>query len=226
MEEIKLNFINYKKLKHSESLIPNKKIYIRDNDLYKIYTFNTKSRFSIIDTEIPIDRTQIEYLSSMQKYIKKSHLPRGIISYKENDLGVIYNYFKGYKSFENLHLEDKNVMFNNIKSAIIAMNELICFNIYNTDLISQNILYKDNKVELIDLDGPYISCSNSKLKYMYRNFLNSLINILENKLSTKYDKKEVLLILKEIRIILGLNKVFIEKIETSQIDKIESLKLI
>ena len=40
MEEIDLNRREHRKLQSSHPLVPNKKIYVKGNDLYKIYTFD------------------------------------------------------------------------------------------------------------------------------------------------------------------------------------------
>ena len=67
--------------------------------------------------------------------------------------------------------------------------------IYNKDFINKNILYKGEDVQLIDLDGKYIS---NEYCNTYEYFIDNLRTILMQKIRKGYSVKEFLEIMKEV----------------------------
>lgn len=200
-----------------------------DDELYKFdvnFLYNLKYGF-----KMDIDQNQIEMLCEKQKNIHKTKLPKGIVIYQNVVLGVIYDYFDGYDSFLKLHLEDLNIIFLNIRSAIDKNIELLENDIYNVDFTSRNILYKGSNVELIDLDGRYIRNSmSSNVRSVYCYFLESIKSIFLEKLNGNCSLEEYSEFNRELNYLcdsrkMGSNPSFdypydvVDKIEKSRILK-------
>lgn len=134
------------------------------------------------------DVSQIEYLSEKQRNVHKSYLPSGVLYYDFFPSGVIYPYyFEGYTTFENLYKEDEKIIFNNLRQALINNLELVKNNIRNRDLAFKNIMYKNDNVQLIDLDGKLIDITGSvSFSQMYQYFLIDLYHSLQKKTDLLY----------------------------------------
>ena len=200
------------------------------DELYKFdvnFLYNLKYGF-----KMDIDPNQIEMLCEKQKSISKTRLPKGIVIYDNVCLGVIYDFFEGYKSFLDLHLEDLDLIFSNIRSAIDKNIELLENDIYNVDFTSRNILYREANVELIDLDGRYIrSSKSSTVRSVYCYFLESIKAIFLENLYGKCSLEEYSEFVRELDFLcdsrkMGDNPSFdypyevVDKIEKSRILKI------
>lgn len=197
------------------------------DELYKFdvnFLYNLKYGF-----KMDVDPGQIEMLCEKQKNVYKTRLPKGIVMYNSVVLGVIYDYFDGYESFLSLHLEDLDLIFLNIRSAIDKNIELLDNDIYNVDFTSRNILYKGCDVELIDLDGRYIRNSkSSNVRSVYCYFLESIKAIFLGKLNGSCSLEEYSEFNREINYLcdcrkMGCNPSFdypydvVDKIEKSKI---------
>ena len=183
----------------------NKFIYHDKNNnrmikLDKDCTSDMQNYHSIMISTPSINESQIEELSSKQKYIHNSSLPEGIIYYSHLPVGVIYpNYFEGYKTFEELFNEDVDLIIYNLKQAYYNNLELIHNNIYNKDFAFKNIMYKGGNVELVDLDGKLIgNKNNTTYTQMYSYFMYDLYRSLKKKIEELY-KKDSSDILNEIK---------------------------
>jgi hypothetical protein len=200
------------------------------DELYKFdanFLYNLKYGF-----KMNVDPRQIEMLCDKQKYISKTKLPKGIVIYNDICLGVIYDFFEGYSSFLDLHLEEFNLIFSNIRSAIDKNIELLENDIYNVDFTSRNILYKNSNVELIDLDGRYIRNSESStIRSVYCYFLESIKSIFLEKMYGKCSLEEYSEFVREIGYLcdsrkMGANPSFdypydvVDEIEKSRILRI------
>jgi hypothetical protein len=110
-------------------------------------------------------------------------------------------YFKGYKSFNELYTEQTNLFFENLKQSINKNIELMENGIYNYDFTMGNILYKNDDVQLIDLDGKYISKGQSYHR-VYSYYMIGLINQIIRKIESQYDDYNKRLALEELRNII------------------------
>ena len=145
-----------------------------------------KKRKSIRAYTPGIDPDQIQLLSEKQACINNTFLPSGVIYYHNLPIAVIYpKFFDNYKTFEDLHNEDESIIINNLKAAFYNNLELINNNIYNSDFAFKNVMYKDNSVELIDLDGKYIgNKDNFTISEVYYYYLYDLYYCIERKLKS------------------------------------------
>ena len=134
-----------------------------------------------------VDFDQIAWLSSKQRDVQKSTLPSGLITYQGVDVGIIYpRFFEGYYDFKNISREDTIRILKNIRTAIMNNEELIDKGILNQGLICKNIIYKDDDVQLINLDGKYIKKEGmASYSSIYEYFLDDLYNVLEATLKVK-----------------------------------------
>lgn len=215
-------------LDRESNVCKGKKIYNVDGDLYKLYAkeFSYFYGFSYDFFCEMVDVEQIKWLYDLRKFIKLTHLPRGIISCKKEAVGVLYDYFDGYLSFEKLPNEDKELIFQNLRSAIEKNRELITYDVYNTDLISQNILYKGTDVEFIDLDGRYVKNDYRFEGKVNNAFLHSIYEILLAKIEKQYSKEDLKILKKELYKIMGLGSTLIFDFPYDVIDRVEKEKII
>lgn len=160
-------------------------IYFTNGKKYKIdieFIDDFIRKHAITKGHYGVDRNQIEWLSSKQDNIKKTTLPNGVIVFDGIDIGVIYpKFFVNYKNFKNLEREDSILLLKNLRTAILNNEELLMNGIYNQNLLSKNILYKDEDVQLIDLDGKYIK-KEASYSTGYEYFLKEMYKLIDNNL--------------------------------------------
>ena len=147
-----------------------------------------KKRNSINYLFPQIDSSQIKHLSEKQIDINNTYLPSGVVYYNGFPVGVVYPYFfNNYNTFNDLYLEDSSLIIDNFKKSFFYNLELLNNNIYNTDLSFKNIMYKDNDVQLIDLDGRFIGDKdNSSYAQVYFYYLRDLRICVYDKLRAIY----------------------------------------
>ncbi|MBQ7790522.1 MAG: hypothetical protein IJ399_04585 [Bacilli bacterium] len=171
--------------------------------IYKDVLFDLQ-RFSHVMMPISVvDEEQIKWLHEKQDVILTSTLPNGIIYFEHYPIGVMYpKCFEGYKSFNEIHNEETSVFFENFKTALVNNIELMNNGIYNYDFTMGNILYKEDDVRLIDLDGKYISKRKDYQK-VYTYFMVGMISQIVKKIESQYSGIEQKLALSELRNILS-----------------------
>lgn len=176
-----------------------------DNGVEKInkdLLFDLRRFYHIMMPISLVDAEQIKWLHEKQENISSSKLPNGIIEFEHKPIGVIYpQYFENYKTFNEIYKEATDLFFENFKQAISKNIELMNNGIYNYDFTMGNILYKIDDVQLIDLDGKYISKRQDYHKvYLY--FMMGLLTQIIKKIETEYDEYNQKLALAELRAIL------------------------
>ncbi len=200
MKRISFDKKSFKKFLETAKVINNNGRYVFDvnGELIKINPvfledfYNSKKA---LHPSYGVNVDQIEWLSNLD-YKVSSSLPNGIVSFDHKNIGVIYpNIFYGYADFNKLPREEKLTFLNNLKTAINKHIELMQNGIYNKDFINKNILYKGEDVQLIDLDGKYIS---NEYCNTYEYFIDNLRTILMQKIRKGYSVKEFLEIMKEV----------------------------
>ena len=166
--------------------------------IYKDPMFELERYATVIFPGSLVSEEQIHWLESKQSSITGSTLPNGIIYYEKLPIGVMYpKYFEGYKNFYHLHEESVETMIRNFRTAIDKNMELIQNGIYNFDFTMHNILYKGNDVQLIDLDGKYVTDKLSVAR-VYSYFVYGMMNEIYDKVRELYGEKEALIIIKKL----------------------------
>ncbi len=166
--------------------------------IYKDPMFELERYATVIFPGSLVSEEQIHWLESKQSSITGSNLPNGIIYYERLPIGVMYpKYFEGYKNFYHLHEESVETMIRNFRTAIDKNMELIQNGIYNFDFTMHNILYKGNDVQLIDLDGKYVTDKLSVAR-VYSYFVYGMMNEIYDKVRELYGEKEALIIIKKL----------------------------
>lgn len=166
--------------------------------IYKDPMFDLERYSTVIFPGSLVNEAQIRWLESKQMYITGSSLPNGIVYYERMPIGVTYpRYFEGYKNFYHLHKESVETMIRNFRTAIDKNMELIQNGIYNFDFTMHNILYKGNDVQLIDLEGKYVTDRLSMAR-VYSYFVYGMMNEIYDKVREVYGEKESLVIIKEL----------------------------
>lgn len=176
--------------------------------------------------EINID--QIYWLSSLRYKIKNSSLPEGILFYDHTPVGVLYpHYFEGYDILDNLFKEDSQLLLSNLRKSIINNIELTDNGIYNTDFALKNALYKNNNVELIDLDGKYIkSREQSSLNQVYSYFYVDMLDVIVKKLVRLYGIDETKRMIPELKKIIIRNELCNRESPLHIVDEVEKLRIL
>lgn len=166
--------------------------------IYKDPMFELERYATVIFPGSLVSEEQIHWLESKQVYVTGSNLPNGIVYYEKLPIGVLYpRYFEGYKNFYHLHEESVETMIQNFRTAIDKNMELIKNGIYNFDFTMHNILYKGNDVQLIDLDGKYVTDRLSVAR-VYSYFVYGMMNEIYDKVRELYGEKEALIIIKKL----------------------------
>ena len=174
----------------------------KENDgiikIYKDPMFELERYATVIFPGSQVQEEQIYWLESKQPLVKGSNLPNGIVYYERLPIGVMYpKYFEGYKNFYHLHEESVETMIRNFRTAIDKNMELIRNGIFNFDFTMHNILYKGNDVQLIDLDGKYVTDRLSVAR-VYSYFVYGMMNEIYDKVKLLYGEKEALKIIREL----------------------------
>lgn len=166
--------------------------------IYKDPMFELERYATVIFPGSLVNEEQIYWLESKQSLITGSNLPNGIVYYEKLPIGVTYpRYFEGYKNFYHLHEESVETMIRNFRTSIDKNMELIRNGIYNFDFTMHNILYHENDVQLIDLDGKYVTDKLSVAR-VYSYFVYGMMNEIYDKVKSLYGEKEALIIIKEL----------------------------
>lgn len=167
-------------------------IYNANGKLYKLEHVAAsdilKNRHLIHHGYKNINVDSIEWLSDLQKYVRKSHLPEGLLIYEHTPVGVIYPcFYDGYKPLTEVSKEPTSVMLKNIKTALLNNIELLDNGVYNCDFAFKNVLYQGDDVKLIDLDGKYIKTEkNSNYNQVYSYFSSDLLKAIFEKYGDIY----------------------------------------
>ena len=143
------------------------------------------------------DRSQIEYLSSIQKDVKLTKLPEGIVTlkdvnYKVNGIspGVIIPYHENHQKLEKLSKKDYQKVLIILKNLLLAVRELADNRIAQEDLIEANsnnkhnkynVMYKDTTPQIIDLSGDFIMEGKYFInaKEMYKQLGNIIFDFID-----------------------------------------------
>jgi hypothetical protein len=156
--------------------------------LDKISASDMLKHKKVLHTFRDLSVDQIDRLSNLQKYIKNSSLPEGIISYDHSPVGIIYpHYFEGYSDLLSVGEEENDLMLSNIRKALDNNLELTEHGIFNTDFAGKNVLYSGSDVQLIDLDGKHIKDENiSNYSQVYSYFIVDMFKVIYSKLVRIY----------------------------------------
>ncbi len=195
-----------------------------DNSLYNLLKINdpilarevVEDHYKFPDQREDFNnRDQIEYLSGMQKNIKLTKLPEGIVTLKDvnskiNGIspGIIIPYHMNHQKLEKLSKKDYQKVLIILKNLLLAVRELADNRIAQEDLIEANsknkhkynVMYKDTTPQIIDLSGDLVAEGDYFInaKEMYKQ-LGSIIfdfadetNIKRVDLSSFEENKELL----------------------------------
>lgn len=233
MKKVILDKKGLQQLLSNKSLSKEGNVFNVDDRLYKIskgYFFDILNDRRLAYNSREVNVEQIKWLSSMTGIVTKSRLPNGIIEYKDIPIGVIYPYcFEDYKDFNSLSSETSELILDNIRVATENTINLFEADIYNTDLVSKNILFQNKDVQLIDLDGKYIKNSlYADINDVYTYFLASAFEIIVKKLHQQYPDIDVKKIASEIRPLFLLKTQFVTPIDypIQVINKIEKMRIL
>lgn len=181
-------------------------VFVVENTIEKIYKdvlFDLQRFYFMMIPSSLVNPEQIKWLCEKQENIFSSILPNGIIYYEQLPIGVIYpKYFENYKSFNEIYSEETSILLDNLKKAINKNIELMNNGIYNYDFTMGNILYKEDDVQLIDLDGKYIS-KRQDIRKVYSYFIVGMLNQIIKKIDLQYDDYGKQLALNELKAILS-----------------------
>lgn len=147
------------------------KLYIVDNDLYKIYYKNNISSIY-----------HLLCLISKQNKLKNTILPNGIIVQNDKLKGIKIPYFKDYKTAYSLINENREYKIEILSIIMNHLKELTDNDIYPMDFNSEGILVKDKDVKIIDLDT-YTTYNNKdisreKLIFVHKLYLNIILELM------------------------------------------------
>lgn len=198
-----------------DNLLKINNTYIRDYTLY--HKLREKG---LVDLE------QMAIYEEKKPFIKNSMLPKGIIKYKGIWIGVIYDIYDNYDTFDSLYKEDSDLIINNIRLSIIKNMELINNDIYNTDLCNDNILYQDNNVELIDLDGSFIKYDKKYLYETYFYYILGIESVIFNKLKSLYGQEEYTKIWNKMETFFQISKDIDINFPNIVMDNVEKMKVL
>lgn len=190
-----------KQLLRSETIAGTFHVFEYNGGILKIYKdpmYELGKYATIIFKGSLVNVEQIHWLELKQPIVKESRLPNGIVYYENLPIGVLYpKYFEGYRDFYHLHEESVETMISNFRSAIDKNIELINAGIYNADFTMNNILYSGHDVQLIDLEGKYVSDRLSLFR-IYSYFVYGMMNEIYDKVRELYGEKEATKAIKEL----------------------------
>ena len=175
-----------------------------------------------------INENQISELSKKQISINNTSLPSGVMYFNNIPVGVIYpRFYNGYNTFEELYKEEPSLIIKNLKKAYYNNMELINNDICNKDFSFKNIMYKNDDVRLIDLDGKMIGNRiNSTYTQLYYYYLEGIYYCIKKRLELLYGDKSKEIV-KELKSFI-LSELSNIKIDTPLyiIDEIEKKKIL
>lgn len=124
---------------------------------------------------------QTKLLEKKQRDVLLSSFPKGIFYVNHIPSGIILNYHRDYRSLQNYFIKDYKEFLIILRRILIRIKELDDNDIYQRDLNLSNILYNNENVELIDLDGPFIKIGRDPKirKAMYFKYLNNIMILLQ-----------------------------------------------
>lgn len=230
MEEKVISRSELRHIINNDQALKSGRVYLHNQDVYKIFNMHPKYSernvtYFCYDLSDSLDVNQIRALSSMRDYIKNTKMVREIIKCAGVYIGIIYDFFDGYRPFCFLDQEDKDIIFHNLKSLIENNNELMAHDVYHLDLHPRNVLYNKKDVQIIDIDGPYICFDDAYIPRVLKNLYNTVLEIIFHKLLTQYSKDEAKLIMKDVIKAIG-KQVCITQLSYKDIEKVENLKII
>ena len=168
--------------------------------IYKDVMYELQKYKKVITPYSLADMEQVRWLSSQQMYIKSTMLPDGVIMNSDYSIGVSYpKYFFDYENFYALASCSPDVVIHDLRLAVEKNIELMERGIYNYDFTFNNILFKDKDVQLIDIDGKYVS-SRQSYERVYSYFTHQMIELLVSIIRQQYgfeESKKAIIELKE-----------------------------
>lgn len=167
--------------------------FIREviNEKYELSASNANSRraefgikFENKEIKNYVNLTEQEVLTSnsLRNEIKLSTLPLSVIGCEGMLIGYIYKYFEGYERFTEMYKESIDVILNNFYTLYINLKELFEHNIYHMDIKGDNVLYKENDVQIIDFDTKperYFRRDASLIEYVNQSYRETFEMILK-----------------------------------------------
>ena len=194
MESVVFNKREIRKfLRNHRSIDGTSSVYVEKGDILKFYPkylFELENRSVSYDAR-EVDEYSLDKLISLREKITKSSLPKGVIVVDGNVSGVLYDYFDGFKSFNDLYLEDAKLILQNLSSLVDKNNELMENGIYNTDLHHKNILYSSDRVEIIDLDGPFIKFDPYYISSVNNHLCECFLDVIRDNMLCRYSEDDV-----------------------------------
>ena len=168
--------------------------------IYKDLMYELQKYKRVITPYSLADMEQIRWLSNQQMYIKSTQLPDGIIMNSDYPIGVSYpTYFFDYENFYALSSYSPDIVIHDLRLAVEKNIELMERGIYNYDFTFNNILFKGKDVQLIDIDGKYVTSMQSYDR-VYSYFTHQMMELLVSIIRQQYgfeEAKKVILELKE-----------------------------
>jgi len=152
---------------------PNKALRIyKDNQLYK-YVYHNDVKY-------------ISKLTELQKNIKLTEFPTGIVTRENYVIGQEIPFYENYETLYSQlnNIKDKEKLFYFYKKIIDILEELINNGILYKDLHAKNFMIKGESIKLIDFEDTSFSFSDNK-KLLIEN-LRLLINYINNYLKIDY----------------------------------------
>lgn len=196
--------------KHSTSVFNVFEVNGTTQKIYKDVMFDLEKYHRVVRPFSYANIDQLEWLSAQQAYIKSTSLPNGVIITDNYPVGVCYpKYFFDYENFHYLITKSPQLVLANLRQAVEKNIELMERGIHNYDFVFNNILFKGDDVQLIDIDGKYVS-SYPSYRRVYAYFLPEMIGLLYAIVNQQYDEKDAKKIINEFR-------ERIEKINTKEI---------
>ena len=188
-----------------------------DDRLYKLLRNNSIADAEWVvhhrykfDQDDFIDRSQLEYLFSVQPNVTLTKLPEGIVTLRDVDpkyigisTGIIIPYHKNHEKLEKLsRLEYKKVLII-LKKLLEAVRELAEHKISQEDFVqydrfnrqkrNYNVLYQGDTPQIIDMSGVEIMAGSDFVdaKNMYKGLGNIVFDYFDfNDLKSPYLKNE------------------------------------
>lgn len=135
----------------------------------------------------------ISQLQNLQKNIKLTEFPTGIITLDNYVVGQEMKYYEGYETLSKLN-NGRNIIYY-YQQILNILKELENFGIIYTDIHSKNFMVKDKDVKLIDFENDSIKLKYGKVLYSDMiNLLKFMINSMNEKfnINFKLDKSSTL----------------------------------
>ena len=127
-------------------------VYLKDNQVLKVYHEKIKTYNIVSGSYNAIPNPCLKYNKIKYQYLKnKTDLVSDILYIDGIFSGIVMPYYKGktFKEYMNNPIEEKINMSNKL---LLSSKKLTNNYIYPLDYKENNIIFSDNKVQIIDLD--------------------------------------------------------------------------